>query len=65
MLIDTGSSDAILNPGVYKPSSSSQDTRRPFEISYATTNPDGSGRLTVGSVLLGMALAFACLPLSL
>ncbi|QPH02360.1 hypothetical protein C2857_006569 [Epichloe festucae Fl1] len=46
MLIDTGSSDAILNPGVYRPSSSSQDTGRPFEISYATTNPDGSGRLT-------------------
>ena len=47
ILIDTGSSDAILNPGVYKPSSGSTDTHRPFHISYATTNPDGSGELSV------------------
>ncbi|KAJ6780497.1 hypothetical protein PWT90_02973 [Aphanocladium album] len=46
ILIDTGSSDAIMNPGVYKPSSSSVDQNRKFYISYATTNPDGSGELS-------------------
>ncbi|TQS31975.1 hypothetical protein Golomagni_07724 [Golovinomyces magnicellulatus] len=47
ILIDTGSADAILNPGVYKPSSGSVNTGRPFHIGYATTNPDGSGELSV------------------
>ncbi|KID79696.1 aspartic protease precursor, partial [Metarhizium brunneum ARSEF 3297] len=46
ILIDTGSSDAILNPGVYKPSPGSVNANRRFRISYATTNPDGSGTLT-------------------
>ncbi|OAA50332.1 aspartic protease precursor [Metarhizium rileyi] len=46
MLIDTGSSDAILNPGIYQASPASVDTKRQFRISYATTNPDGSGTLT-------------------
>ncbi|KAM0458576.1 hypothetical protein ACHAPV_005968 [Trichoderma viride] len=46
ILIDTGSSDAMLNPGVYKPGPKSVNTNTPFSISYATTNPDGSGSLT-------------------
>ncbi|EFY85058.1 aspartic protease precursor [Metarhizium acridum CQMa 102] len=46
ILIDTGSSDAILNPGIYKPSPGSVNANRRFRISYATTNPDGSGTLT-------------------
>ncbi|OAA39507.1 aspartyl protease [Beauveria brongniartii RCEF 3172] len=46
LLIDTGSSDAMLNPGIYKPSSTSKDLKRRFSISYATTNPDGSGSLS-------------------
>ncbi|KHN99762.1 aspartic protease precursor [Metarhizium album ARSEF 1941] len=51
MLVDTGSSDVILNPGSYKPSPESVDAKRTFRISYATTNPDGSGTLTTsGSV---------------
>ncbi|KAJ3473649.1 hypothetical protein NLG97_g10201 [Lecanicillium saksenae] len=45
ILIDTGSSDAIMNPGIYQGSSSSKDTGRGFHIAYATTNPDGSGSL--------------------
>lgn len=49
ILIDTGSSDAILNPGIYQPSSASQDQNRRFHISYATTNPDGSGSLSVSA----------------
>lgn len=47
MLINTGSSDAILNPGVYDPSSASRDQKRDFHISYATAKPDGSGKLSV------------------
>lgn len=47
ILIDSGSSDAIINPGVYKPSKQAVDTRKTFRISYATTNPDGSGQLSV------------------
>lgn len=47
ILIDTGSSDTILNPGVYKKSSTGVDTGKTFRISYATTNPDGSGTLSV------------------
>ncbi|KAK5992341.1 Aspartic protease [Cladobotryum mycophilum] len=46
ILIDTGSSDAILNPGIYKPGPKSVDTNTPFRIAYATTNPDGSGSVS-------------------
>ncbi|GFP58815.1 secreted aspartyl protease 1 [Trichoderma asperellum] len=46
ILIDTGSSDAILNPGIYEPGPNSVNTNTPFSISYATTNPDGSGTLS-------------------
>ncbi|OAA74091.1 aspartyl protease [Cordyceps fumosorosea ARSEF 2679] len=46
ILIDTGSSDAIMNPGIYQPSAASQDQNRRFHIAYATTNPDGSGTLS-------------------
>ncbi|ATY59898.1 aspartyl protease [Cordyceps militaris] len=53
MLINTGSSDAILNPGVYDPSSASRDQKRDFHISYATAKPDGSGKLSAsGKVYL-------------
>ncbi|OAR00720.1 hypothetical protein LLEC1_00221 [Akanthomyces lecanii] len=45
ILIDTGSSDAIMNPGIYEPSSNSQNQNRRFKIAYSTTNPDGSGSL--------------------
>jgi pepsin A len=47
ILIDTGSSDAILNPGIYKPSPNAVNAKRPFHISYATTNHDGTGDLSV------------------
>lgn len=46
ILIDTGSSDAIINPGVYKPSKQAADTHQTFRIAYATTNPDGTGELS-------------------
>lgn len=47
MLIDTGSSDVYMNPGKYQPGSSARDTGRPFTISFATTNSDGSGSETL------------------
>jgi cathepsin D len=53
ILIDTGSSDLLFNPGVYAPSSSSVNLHKTFSISFATTNPDGSGTETVSfSVLI-------------
>jgi len=47
ILIDTGSCDLYLNPGFYEPSKNSVDEHDNFTITFATTNPDGSGSLTV------------------
>jgi cathepsin D len=49
LLIDTGSTDVYLNPGLYTPSSTSQDLNKPFTITFETTNPDGSGTETVST----------------
>jgi hypothetical protein len=43
MLVDTGSGDLILNPGVYVPGSSSKSLNTTFANHYGTTNADGSG----------------------
>lgn len=51
MLIDTGSSDVYLNPGFYHPGASAEDQGRPFEISFATTNSDGTGSETLSGEL--------------
>lgn len=47
LLIDTGSADVYLNPGVYRPGSTAEDTGTPFSITFATTNSDGSGTETL------------------
>jgi cathepsin D len=47
LLIDTGSCDVYLNPGFYEPSEHSINENDNFTITFATTNPDGSGSLTV------------------
>ena len=47
LLIDTGSCDVYLNPGFYEPSKNSVNEHNNFTITFATTNPDGSGSLTV------------------
>ncbi|TAQ83813.1 hypothetical protein B7494_g7863 [Chlorociboria aeruginascens] len=47
LLIDTGSSDVYLNPGVYEPSVNSVPEDENFTITFATTNPDGSGTATI------------------
>ncbi|KAJ6160805.1 hypothetical protein N7470_004201 [Penicillium chermesinum] len=45
ILIDTGSSDLIFNPGsrYYKPGPHSKNLHHTFSIQYETTKPDGSG----------------------
>jgi cathepsin D len=47
LLIDTGSTDVYLNPGDYSPSNYSIDLHENFTITFATTNPDGTGTETV------------------
>lgn len=47
LLIDTGSSDVIVNPGLYKAGPHSVDTHSTFTITYGTTESDGSGTGTV------------------
>lgn len=43
MLIDTGSTDVIVNSGLYKPSTSSLDIYQGFTSTYGTTASDGTG----------------------
>ncbi|KAL9049016.1 MAG: hypothetical protein Q9162_007429 [Coniocarpon cinnabarinum] len=47
LLIDTGSADVYLNPAIYAPSPNSKNLRKPFSITFSTTNSDGSGTETV------------------
>lgn len=47
LLIDTGSCDVYLNPGIYEPGKNSVNEHDDFTITFATTNPDGSGSETV------------------
>ncbi|KAJ5587197.1 acid protease [Penicillium hispanicum] len=47
LLVDTGSSDVVLNPGVYKKSAQGVNTHKNFSITYGSTESDGSGTLTV------------------
>ncbi|KAJ5690419.1 acid protease [Penicillium macrosclerotiorum] len=43
LLIDTGSSDVIVNPGLYKKGPKGVDIDQTFTNSYGTTESDGSG----------------------
>ncbi|KAJ5123149.1 acid protease [Penicillium atrosanguineum] len=47
LLVDTGSADVIVNPGLYKKGSRAIDINENFTITYATTKSDGSGSGTV------------------
>lgn len=51
-LLDTGSADLLLSPGSYNPGPNSQDLHRAVNLSFATTNSDGSGHITVRAFLL-------------
>ncbi|KAH6667490.1 aspartic peptidase domain-containing protein [Halenospora varia] len=43
LLVDTGSSDILLNRGKYLPSGSSTDLNKEVNISFSTSNSDGTG----------------------
>lgn len=43
LLIDTASSDVAINPGLYKPSSHSENLHQTGHLQYATTQADGCG----------------------
>ena len=47
LLIDTGSSDVIMNSGMYKPGPRAANIHKNFTITYGTTESDGSGTGTV------------------
>lgn len=43
LLIDTGSNDVAVNPGLYKPSSQSENLHQKGELQYATAQSNGCG----------------------
>ncbi len=43
LLIDTGSGDVVLNPGIYVPGKTSQNLNLTFENTYGTTSSNGTG----------------------
>ncbi|KAM3074119.1 hypothetical protein ACMFMG_003059 [Clarireedia jacksonii] len=43
LLVDTGSADLVLNPGLYKPSIQSVNLNSTFEVTYGTTTGGGAG----------------------
>ncbi|OOF94901.1 hypothetical protein ASPCADRAFT_208555 [Aspergillus carbonarius ITEM 5010] len=61
MLIDTGSSDVIVNPGLYAQGSSSASLNLTFENAYGTTESDGSGTGTVAGTLYNDTVQFGSL----
>lgn len=56
LLIDTGSTDVYLNPGVYEPGKNSKNLNDNFTVTFATINSDGSGTETVRSALQSLDL---------
>ncbi|PWY90676.1 acid protease [Aspergillus heteromorphus CBS 117.55] len=61
MLIDTGSSDVIVNKGYYTPGSSSVNLNLTFDNSYGTTESDGSGTGSVAGTLYNDTVSFGSL----
>jgi cathepsin D len=51
-LIDIGSADVFLNPGLYTTSPVSENLNKTFNITFGTTNTDGSGTETVSILYL-------------
>lgn len=47
LLVDTGSSDILLNRGKYLPSGTSKDLNKEVNISFSTSNSDGTGSESV------------------
>ncbi|KFY74230.1 hypothetical protein V499_05728 [Pseudogymnoascus sp. VKM F-103] len=47
LLIDTGSGDIVVNPGIYIPGKTSENLNITFENTYGTTSKDGTGSATI------------------
>jgi len=47
MMIDTGSADVIVNPGLYTPGAASKNLNQTFVGTYGTTSSNGTGNGTV------------------
>ncbi|OOQ90920.1 hypothetical protein PEBR_01932 [Penicillium brasilianum] len=58
LLIDTGSSDVIINPGLYKRGPRSVNIHSNFTNTYGTTESDGSGSGTVTGTLYNDTVKF-------
>ncbi|KAJ5339140.1 acid protease [Penicillium brevicompactum] len=58
LLVDTGSADIILNDGVYKPGPGSVKVGREFNLTFGSTNSDGSGSGTVTGPLINDTVRF-------
>ncbi|KAL6904512.1 aspartic peptidase domain-containing protein [Trichoderma evansii] len=51
ILVDTGSTDLMLNPNVYQASEAAVALSQPFSMRYGTVNSDGSGEETVNGTV--------------
>lgn len=47
LMIDTGSGDVVLNPGLYVPGKASKNLNLTFENTYGTTSSNGTGNAAV------------------
>ncbi|KAI9644565.1 hypothetical protein NHQ30_006586 [Ciborinia camelliae] len=66
VLIDTGSADLVLNPGLYKASSASIDLYKSFNVTYGTVTSDsssGSSSETITGSLYNDTVLFQSLTL--
>ncbi|PYI25500.1 acid protease [Aspergillus indologenus CBS 114.80] len=63
LLIDTGSSDVIINPGYYNASSASVNLNLTFENGYGTTQSDGSGTGSVAGTLYNDTITYGSLTI--
>ncbi|OBT61338.1 hypothetical protein VE03_09531 [Pseudogymnoascus sp. 23342-1-I1] len=53
LLIDTGSGDIVVNPGIYVPGKISENLNITFENTYGTTSKDGTGSATEPRKIVG------------
>ncbi|KFY31701.1 hypothetical protein V493_00881 [Pseudogymnoascus sp. VKM F-4281 (FW-2241)] len=58
LLIDTGSGDIVVNPGIYIPGKISENLNIAFENTYGTTSKDGTGSATIVGDLYSDEVSF-------
>ncbi|OQU97789.1 hypothetical protein CLAIMM_03674 [Cladophialophora immunda] len=51
LLVDTGSTNVVLNAGRYKPSKHSVNTNEPFAVAYGTAEGNGTGSAFINGTL--------------